>query len=144
MVMAVLAAVFIFSGKSPVQEEKESVLPQEEVFGKIDSSVVVNVEKAGDGRRVLLTIENIPRDITDIEYDFTYDALVNVEGEDQTVSRGTSSSFEVEESDYEKEIVLGSCSANVCTYDRGVTSVKVSLRFNSTKGIKIFEKEYTL
>jgi len=44
----------------------------------------------------------------------------------------------------EKEIVLGSCSTNICTYDEGVEKVTVNLKFNSPEESRIFEKELAL
>lgn len=139
LVVALVVVFFFFiNRKGPaVEEERGNVLPKKENLPKIDSSVKVDVKKTPDGRKVVLSIDNIPAGVDDIEYEFSYNT-------NEGVPRGVLGTIQVNGPSYEKEIVLGSCSTNVCTYDEGVEKVKVFLKFNSSAGAKIFEKEFVL
>ncbi len=138
LVLITVVVLLIFRPSSAeTEKETESVLPRKEMLPKVSSSVKVNVEKTADGKKVLLSIDNIPTGVDEIEYEFSYDT---VEG----VPRGVLGTIQVDGPSYQKEIVLGSCSTNVCTYDQGVEKVKVFLKFNSKEGAKVFEKEFLL
>lgn len=117
--------------------ERESTLPQEQMVKKVPSSVKVKIEKTADGKKVNLTIDGIPTGTTDIEYELSYDTSSGV-------PRGVLGTIVVEGPSYEKEVVLGSCSTKVCTYDEGVEKIKVLLKFNSPDGASVFEKEFVV
>ena len=79
----------------------------------------------------------------------TYDADSTVQerqegGEDQ-VERGITgeAKIDIEEDKYTSAwLDLGSCSANVCRYDTGVTSIKLTLKIVKTNK-KIYHTEKT-
>ena len=79
--------------------------------------------------------------ISTIDYEVSYDAIENGE----TVGRGVVGSAEVEGSTIERKIDLGTCSRNVCKYDKGVEVVKFVLRINYIDGtVGELEEELTL
>lgn len=139
-VLVVFGAVFMLKSKQSVAPvKKNSTLPQNgEIFPTVDSSVVVTIVRVGDGKRVQLKIGGIPTGTNTIDYEFSYDTKAGV-------PRGVIGTITPTDSTYQKEIVLGSCSTNICTYDEGVNTVKVSLKFNATSGeAQLFEKEFAL
>lgn len=139
ILVLVIGAVFVFGQSRGEQDTDKSggTLPKSAKLVPVESSVKVSVEKSDDGKKAILTIENIPSKYEDIDYEFTYDTSENV-------PRGVLGVLQVEDGRVEKEIVLGSCSTNICTYDEGVNKVLVNLKFNSPSGSRGFEKKYLL
>lgn len=68
--------------------------------------------------------------VASIDYEVSYDALENGE----TVPRGVIGSAEIEGDTLTREIKLGTCSRNICKYDKGVTEVKFLIRVNYSDG----------
>ena len=139
--MVVVIVFFIFlmtkGKKSSDDQNLGNTLPQTQKLAKVESSVKVSVKKSPDGKKATLTVTGIPGKYTDIDYEFTYDTA-------EGVPRGVLGVLEIEDGVAEKEVVLGSCSTNVCSYDEGVNKVLVSLKFNGTGESKMFEKEFPL
>lgn len=140
VVVLLLGGVLLINRSKSAQQAKEDTLPKNEVLPTIDSSVVVTLEADKKKQEVTLSVSHIPKGITKIEYELSYDA--DVDG--QSVQRGAIGDIDVTGSSITKKITLGTCSSGTCKYDKGVTSVKVSLRFQSEKGASIFEKEFGL
>ncbi len=74
--------------------------------------------------------------ISSIEYDVSYDAEVTEDGQDFVATRGVTGTLEVKsgESVVSKDIDLGTCSRNVCKYDKVVSDVTFNIRVNFTNG----------
>lgn len=118
--------------QTPEDEEQISDLPP------VDASVVVTVTGASSGKEAILAISQIPEGTTSIEYEFSY---LNSEG----LSRGALGKIDVNgKGEIEKSILLGTCSKNTCTYDTGVTSVDLVLKFNHPDGASQFSKTFEL
>jgi hypothetical protein len=134
-----LAIVFSLSARknNNTDTERGGTLPQGVKIPTIDSSVKVAVAKTSDGKKVILTINNVPDHFEAIEYEFSYDTV-------DEVPRGVLGTIKADGTNFEKEIVLGSCSTNVCTYDEGVRKVRVVLKFESPKGDRVFDEEFKL
>jgi hypothetical protein len=137
VIIVVLVVILLRPSTKKAPEEKKSVLPQDQTVKQAESSIQVGVSLLPDGKRVKLAIENIPSKYQEIEYEFSYDT-------EKGVPRGVLGTITVAGDSYEKEIVLGSCSTNTCTYDAGVKKVKVSLKFTGSSGASVFEKEFEL
>jgi len=121
--------------KTAEEVKKEEVLPKNEVIPTVDSTVLVNLTSK-DKKEAVLTIENIPNGTSTIEYELSYLASGNL-------PKGVMGEIEVENrSKIERKITLGTCSLGSCVYDKGVTSIKVNLKFNGEYGSKLFEKEF--
>lgn len=126
------------SKKDVVQNTTKDVLPESEIVPTIDASVKVDLKAANNNHEVILTIDGIPADTTDIEYELSYLAK-------KTLPKGAMGTVEVKGSNsIEKKITLGTCSSGTCVYDEDVESVEVSLKFNSESGSKSFKKEFAL
>lgn len=73
--------------------------------------------------------------ISSIEYDVSYDAEVTEDGEDFVATRGVTGTIDTSgESTITKEIDLGTCSRNVCKYDKVVSEVTFNIRVNFANG----------
>lgn len=84
-----------------------------------------------NGQVINMKIANI-KGITSIEYDLTYDS--EVEGLPEPTGRGVTGSFEIKGKPIDEDIDLGTCSRNVCKYDKVVSDVTVILRINYENG----------
>ncbi len=116
---------------APETEQKTDLPP-------VDSSVVVNLKPRADRKAVTLSVSNIPAGTQSIEYEVSY---LTGEG----LPKGSLGQIKLDgKTAIEREILLGTCSKNTCTYDSGVTKVKLVLRFNSAKGASQFNREYPL
>jgi hypothetical protein len=140
VVLVVFIAGFFLlnSRKKSTQETKENVLPTAQVLPTVDSSVKVELAANAKKTEVTLTVGQVPNGTTDIEYELSYIA----EGD---LPKGVIGTIPVEgKKDIERKITLGTCSSGTCVFDKGVEKVKVSLKFNSASGAKIFEKEFAI
>lgn len=122
--------------------KKEAPPPPQEVeqveLSPADPSIVVDLKPKAAGTAVVLSISSIPSGTESVEYELSY---LNEAG----LPKGALGKIELEgKTEVEREILLGTCSRNVCTYDKGVTSVKLVLRFNHPDGASQFSKEYPL
>ncbi|HVZ67323.1 MAG TPA: hypothetical protein VG917_03605 [Patescibacteria group bacterium] len=88
-----------------------------------------------DGKSVDLTANKLDG-VKSIEYEVSYDATVTDEGETANVPRGVvASPIDVNgKSSISKEILLGTCSANVCKYDKVTSDIKFVIRVDYTNG----------
>ncbi|MCR4329694.1 MAG: hypothetical protein NUV65_04085 [Candidatus Roizmanbacteria bacterium] len=130
-------AIFGKSNNANTPEQTEKVLVEGEVMKPVEKSVKVQLVRDSSGKKAILTIEGIPQKYTEIEYKLAYDTGAGV-------PRGVLGTIQVDGETYEKDIVLGSCSTNICTYDEGVNEVDATLKFNSSSGSTIFEKKFKL
>ncbi len=117
---------------APPAEEEQVDLPP------VDSSVEVQLTSKSDGKAVTLTVTKIPENTQSIEYELSYTT-------DKGLPKGALGKIDLTgKPEITREILLGTCSRNVCTYDTGVKSVNLVLRFNSASGATQFKKEYPL
>ena len=110
------------------------------VLPTVSSSVGVSLTPANGNKSLSLDIKGIPSDVQSVEYEMTYITgagiprgvlgKINLSGGESEVKRD--------------DIVLGTCSSGKCVYDTGVTSVDLSLKFNSPSGSSVFQKTYSL
>lgn len=110
------------------------------VLPTISEDITVELTAKNNNRVVKLRIGGLTADIESIEYELTYLTgtglprgvlgKINLSGEKEIIR---------------DDIVLGTCSSGRCVYDTGVTSVDLSLKFNSSSGISsVFQKTYPL
>lgn len=136
IIILILAVKSLFSGK----EEERGVIPTPTiVLPTVSDSVKVNLTPLSSNKAVKLKIKGLTSDMKSIEYELTYITggglprgvlgKINLKGEKE-ITRD--------------DIVLGTCSSGKCAYDTGVTSVNLSLKFNTATGASIFQKTYSL
>jgi len=134
LVLAVVAGgIFWFSrGKkapeAPV-EETPVVLPLAE-------RPYVSLTPTRDAHNFSLEIENI-KGASSVDFELLYFS--------NELSRGVIGSIDVEGSPVlTKEILLGSCSKNVCRYDENITSGALTLRFRGPSGVAKYVVPFNL
>lgn len=119
---------------------RDSVLPDVEVLPTVDPSVEVLLEVDALGREATLSIENYPKGTELIEYELSYDALVDGE----SVPKGVIGTIDIEKGRATKDITLGTCSSGVCKFDEGVKLISVTLKFEGGYGAQLFEGEFEI
>ena len=72
--------------------------------------------------------------IKSFDYELTYDADVKEDAETHTVPRGAVGELTIKGGAAQAEVDLGTCSANVCKYDKVVGSIKVVIKVNFENG----------
>jgi len=144
VIVAVLfIGVFLFTrmGKKTTTGEEGlgGTLPRLENYKKAESSIKASATLQKDGKHVQFSVANIPTKYKKIEYEFTYKTATGA------LQGGMSSPTKIKSGAYEKEILLGTCSAGgACTYDQGVTEIKFSMLFDTGSEKRLLEKTFSL
>ncbi len=104
-----------------------------------EKGVEVSLTPRYDNKAVILKVDKLPADVTSVEYELAYEAKGGL-------PRGVLGKIEVKsQGTILREILLGTCSRNVCVYDEGVTKVKLTLKFNKSSAPSTgFSQEYEL
>ncbi len=130
---------FLLGRKNTSRETFSSISPTEMLIPTIDNSVKVGLLVSAPGKEVLLKIKNIPKGTQVIDYELSYQtAKQGLQGVIGTIDLGRN------ESDFQKKITLGTCSAGVCVYHEVVGKIKLNLKFTGSYGERVFEKEYEI
>lgn len=148
-IVLILGVVFLTRRNSQNKNNSENILPQNaQVLPTINPSTKVNLTADSKKQNITFTIDNIPSDVSTIEYELVYehdltkrDIAEGAEGkrrEDAAI--GT---VDVAGKNITKTVYLGTCSAT-CTPHLGVSSVRLSVKFLGGKVTSIFEKEFVL
>lgn len=96
----------------------------------------LNLTVRPDKKGIVMKITKLAG-ISSVEYDVSYDAKVNDEGQDAVVPRGVSGSpiqVKAGDSEISRDLDLGTCSKNVCKYDNVVSDVTFTIRVNYANG----------
>lgn len=98
----------------------------------------VSLIPSGNKQSVSLKIASISADIKKIDYEIVYDT--------NGVQRGVLGSLDVKagQDKIVKEILLASCSKNVCVYDKNVTKLQLTMKFTGDLEPLEFQKDYPL
>jgi len=144
LVVLVIGGIFFFKSRSSPQPE--SVTPTTSPSSGFtlpevkEGGVEVSLTPRYDNKAVVLKINKISADVISIEYELSYEAKGGL-------PRGVLGKIEVKSGQETilREILLGTCSRNVCVYDEGVKKVSLTLKFNKAGGVSSgFAKEYEL
>lgn len=133
LVVGVGGFVFLQSRNTASQAPIEEGLDQVTKMKPEDIGLVLTPKS--DGKIINLKATKLDG-VKSIEYDVSYDAEVTDEGETLVVPRGVAGSpLEVDgESEISRDLDLGTCSRNVCKYDKVVSDVTFTIRVNFTNG----------
>jgi hypothetical protein len=115
---------FLRGGSSTTEPEEvpEQLAPE----WTLEERPYVTLTPREDGHEFKLRIEGI-KDTKLIDYELVYFA--------NDISRGVTGTLELEGKTFtEKDLLLGSCSRNVCKYDENVSEGTLSLRFQNPEG----------
>lgn len=133
-----MGGFLIFKGKQSRKDVSPTPTP-EVSLPPVDEKVKVSLTPRYDKKAVILKIVQIPEGVTSIDYELSYET-------GKGLPRGVLGTIRLKEGEesVEREILLGTCSRNVCVYDTGVEKVNLVLKFNSPQGSSQFQKEYEL
>ena len=120
-------------------EETETVPTPTIVLPTVSGNITVDLIAAANKQSVTLKIGGLTADIQSIEYELTYTTGAGI-------PRGVLGKIVLngEKEIVRDNIVLGTCSSSKCVYDTGVTTVNLSLKFNTSSGSSVYQKSYTL
>ena len=139
LVLVLAGGAFFFSkSKSKVSEEPSVA---EEVVGNLTPEEIgLTITASPDKKKVKFSIEKVG-EIKSVEYELSYEADSTAqeqgEGGEPRVQRGITGQEQVKSGDrvYESPwLDLGSCSKNVCRYDKGVAKVDLTLKIVKNDG----------
>ena len=139
LILVVIGGFFVIkSFKKPATQPSEET-EQKVELPPADPSITVDLKPKPDGKSVFLTVSKIPSNTESIEYELSY---LTGEG----LPKGALGKITLNgKTDIERDILLGTCSTGgKCTYDTGVKSVNLVLKFNTSQGATQFTKEYSL
>lgn len=142
VVILVGIALYILWGRTmsqSAQEPEETPVPTT-VLPTVSDSVKAELTVSSGKKDVSLKIEGYPTQTESIEYELRYTTGAGL-------PRGVNGKITLngEKEIARNNITLGSCSTGgKCTYDEGVTSIDVTLKFNSAKGSSIYQKTFPL
>lgn len=140
-----LTGFFVFKAVSGgttapvVPTEDEEIV---EILPQVDASVVVDVQKSKTKENaVVMKVVGLAGKMASVGYELTYDSQGLIKG----VNSGSKPIETTGQSEFEREIYLGTCSRNVCKPDVGVTKVSIAMEFTDKDGKKSqFAKDYDL
>jgi len=140
VIVLIVAGYFLFFNPSKSQpQEQESNTTNSSMAPKEISPDEIGLElkASSDNHKIQIIIGN-PKGIKSITYEVTYEAdsteAERSEGGSDRIPRGITGDIDIESDDSEFKspwIDLGSCSKNICRYDKGVE--KVDFIFKITK-----------
>lgn len=142
LLLLISIGIFLASRKtvSIKKEDTEEIPTPTVTLPTISDYISVDFIPRSDRKAVALRIKGLSSDIESIEYELTYITKAGL-------PRGVLGKIVVKpgEKDVQRnDIVLGTCSSGKCVYDEGVTSIDVSIKFNSSAGPHVFQKTYEL
>lgn len=121
------------SNQAPAEEELSEV---EISQAPLSERPYVSLVPRSDGHEFKLVIKKI-KNVKVIDYEMVY--LVN------DLQRGVIGTIETSgKTEVSKDLLLGSCSKNVCKYDEGVTEGILTLRLRTTEGTVKYEAPFNL
>ncbi len=122
--------------KKPVITITPTPTPEMKILKDGEGPTVDLVSRA-DRQAVTLKIASISADIKSIEYSLVYDT--------NGVQRGVLGTLDNKgKTSIVKELLLASCSKNVCVFDKNVTKLQLDVKFTTDGEPLIFQKEFDL
>lgn len=147
VVLIIVMIIMVVVGKNkktttnPSTTETETT---EELSLSDEEKPYISLIPQADGHRLNLKISNIPKNISEIEYDLIYTA----KDENIEIEKGVGGTAKIEGTSIERELLLGteSCT-NGCKYkyDEGITGGTLTLSFITSDGQSaLYEAPFTL
>lgn len=141
LLVALLLVVVLSRGnnKPAVTSEKQTNPTEQTAIPTVDTSVKVDLLPRDGKKEMTLTIKGMPTKTQSIDYELSY--LTKQQGLQGIIGTIT---LQTAESEYEKQLTLGTCSSGKCVYHEVVGKIKVTLKFSGEYGEKLFDKEFDL
>ena len=134
-VFFLISIIFFLKKNDKKETQKNITIPTLKIIPTVDASVKINLIPINQKKSVLLSIKNIPAKTKTIEYIISYET-------EEGGLQGVNSKAPVKGSNFEKEIILGTCSSGTCVYHKIKNNIKLEIMFKGDYGEKIFSKEY--
>lgn len=134
VVLLGLGLFFLFPKSTPVPVNTLNQGQQVKKLTPEDIGLTLTVRP--DGKGVLLKVVKLTG-ITSVEYELSYDAQETQDGETAIVPKGVvGSPIEVKPGDtsISRDLDLGTCSKNVCRYDKLKSDISVAIKVNYKDG----------
>lgn len=142
LLIVVVVGFLVVKNNSKSEGTPREESAEEQGISMKPEDIGLTLEPTANNQEVIMTITDLSK-FDSLEYEMNYDA--EVDGE--VVPRGAIGSAEVEpgKSEIRREITIGTCSSNVCKFDKGVKKVKFIVRLNLKTGeVGIVEQELSL
>lgn len=134
--LLIVLAVYIFSrSKTSQQSPSVSQTVQEVVDIPLEQRPYLELIPRQDGKEITLKLTKYTTS-SKVEYELSY--------ESQGIPRGVIGESVLDTSTLTKDLLLGTCSRNVCRYDEGVSSGEVVLKFRQAEKVKKFNSQFLL
>ena len=114
-------------GLTPIREELQNAKQM------APEGIGLELTLRSDKKAVIVRATNVSG-IKSFEYELTYDAEVTEDGETVVVPRGAVGELTIRGGVAQAEVDLGTCSVNVCKYDKVVSNIKVVIKVNFENG----------
>ena len=114
-------------GLTPIREELQNAKQM------APEDIGLELSLRSDKKAVIIKATKI-NGVKSFEYELTYDAQVTEDGETVVVPRGAVGELTIRGGVAQAEVDLGTCSANVCKYDKVVSNIKVVIKVNFENG----------
>lgn len=136
-ILVVLLSGYLVIRSRQKQNNTNTQTPEVEVAqAPINQRPFVSLIPSSDAHRLVLKVINL-NNIKTVEYELVYQVNDQQRGVIGSIETGGNSSIE-------KEMLLGSCSKNVCKYDEGVSEGAITLRLRTPEGVVKYEAPFHL
>jgi hypothetical protein len=136
LVLVVGGGLLMMMGGSKAPQSTDQTDQTSDVKQINPDDIGLSLELTSSKQAVIMRVTKLDG-IKSLEYELSYDAEEEFEGETSVVPKGAGSSEPIEvegESEIEREILLGTCSARVCRYDVIKSDIKALVRVNFENG----------
>lgn len=132
VLLIIIGSFFLFfKGGQEQRVEKQAVVEKQVEPPEITARPFFSFQPRDDGRAIQISVSGISTE-QKIDYEITYQTAA-----DLTQGIGGPVALEPGQSFYTREHIFGTCSKNVCTYDKGVGNG--SWRATVAKGLEVYE-----
>jgi hypothetical protein len=138
IILLIVGGLFLFSrGKTGITSVKITPTPEPvSVEIPAEDLPTVRIIPRADKKEITLEIKEI-KNADSIEYELSYLS--------KGLSRGVVGTIELKgETSITRQILLGTCSKNVCKYDEGVTGGSLLLRLRGASGVTKITADFDL
>ena len=134
-VLGIVGGYFLFKGqgKAPAPAQQGQEKPVKAVKAE---DVGLTLVPRADNKAIVMKIAKLGG-LSSVEYEVSYDASVTEAGQTNTIPRGAvGSPIQIKPTDtsINREILLGTCSVNVCKYDKVISAIKFVIKVSYSNG----------
>lgn len=135
VIAGAVGGYFVFNKRT--QQQAPSQQAQEKSVKTVKAEDIgLTLTPRADNKAIVIKISK-PGGLSSVEYEVSYDAKVTEEGQTANVPRGVvGSPIQIKPTDtsISREILLGTCSASVCKYDKVTSDIKFIIKVTYSNG----------